>query len=174
MTPCQTFVPNSLPLQVPQYVADSSWTFWLHNMTDASARLNTNIWLYSPRDFASPKLARTFPVPTPIMPRPFVSSNEPTSSSASPNAMRFVSFRSSVCAYASFALRALRDSVCASDNCAAQSVGWKKWCVPSATAALFGAVIGYGKRLYHLRRWGRSQPIKVFLDLFSKFFSITT
>jgi len=62
---------------------------------------------YLPRDLASPKLARTFPVLTPIMPRPFVSSNAPTSSSASPNAIRFVSFRSSVCAYASLALRAL-------------------------------------------------------------------
>ena len=52
-------------------------------------------------------LARTLPVPPPIMPSPFVWSNAPTSSSASPNAIRFESFRSSVCAYASFALRAL-------------------------------------------------------------------
>jgi hypothetical protein len=63
--------------------------------------------IHLPRLFDSPKLARTFPVLTPIMPRPFVSSNAPTSSSASPNAIRFVSFRSSVCAYASLALRAL-------------------------------------------------------------------
>jgi hypothetical protein len=117
MTPCQMFVPNLRLLQVPQYATDSSWTFWLHTMTDASARLNTQqIMFHSPRDFASPKLARTFPVLTPIMPRPFVSSNAPTSSSASPNAMRFVSFRSSVCAYASFVLRALRGLAGVSDN----------------------------------------------------------
>jgi hypothetical protein len=116
MMPCQMLVPNLRLLQVPQYVTDSSWTFWLHDMTDASARLNTTDNVFSPRDFASPKLARTFPVLTPIMPRPFVSSNAPTSSSASPNAMRFVSFRSSVCAYASFVLRALRGLAGVSDD----------------------------------------------------------
>jgi len=122
---------------------------------------------YSPRDLASPKLARTFPVLTPIMPRPFVSSNAPTSSSASPNAIRFVSFRSSVCAYASLALRALEQvrQITGRDQ--------KKWRVPSATAALFGAVVWYGQRLDHLRRWGCSQPIKILLDLFSELVSIT-
>jgi hypothetical protein len=178
MTPCRMFVPNSRLLQVPQYATDSSWTFWLHVMTDASARLNTNRQsvLNSPRDFSSPKLARTFPVLTPIMPRPFVSSNAPTSSSASPNAIRFVNFRSSVWAYASFALRALRVSAGASDNRGLQPECrvWKKRCLPSATAALLWPVVRYGKRLYHLRRWGRGQPIKVFFDLFSKLFSITT
>ncbi len=81
----------------------------LATYTDWRIRSKTKIErkTVAPRVFASPKLARTFPVLTPIMPRPFVWSNAPTSSSASPNAMRFVSFRSSVCAYASLALRAL-------------------------------------------------------------------
>ena len=39
--------------------------------------------------FASPMPARTLPVATPIMPRPFVWSYEPTSSSTSPKTMRF-------------------------------------------------------------------------------------
>jgi hypothetical protein len=72
--------------------------------------------VHLPRVFVSPRLARTFPVPTPIMPRPFDSSNAPTSSSASPNAIRFVSFRSSVCAYASLALRALCSGFGASEK----------------------------------------------------------
>ena len=57
--------------------------------------------------FASPIPARTFPVATPIIPRPLVSPYAPTSSSASPKAMRFCSFLSSVAACASLAFRAL-------------------------------------------------------------------
>ena len=51
---------------------------------------------HSPRLLASPIPARTLPVPTPMRPRPLVWSNAPTSSSASPNAIRFWSLRSSV------------------------------------------------------------------------------
>jgi hypothetical protein len=80
-----------------------------------STRRKKERQVHLPRVLASPKLARTFPVPTPIMPRPFDSSKAPTSSSASPNAIRFVSFRSSVCAYASLALRALDFPVDASE-----------------------------------------------------------
>ena len=57
--------------------------------------------------FASPIPARTFPVATPIIPKPLVWSYAPTSSSASPKAMRFWSFLSSVAACASLAFRAL-------------------------------------------------------------------
>lgn len=59
----------------------------------------------APLLFASPTFALTFP--DPIIPRPFVWSNAPTSSSTSPNAIRFCILRNSVWAYASLALRAL-------------------------------------------------------------------
>jgi hypothetical protein len=109
------------------------------------------------------------------MPRPFDSSKAPTSSSASPNAIRFVSFRSSVCAYASLALRALRFEVVASEIVFGSRPGeGEMFHAPSATAALLGAVVRYGQRLHNLGRWGRSQPIKVLLDLLSELVSITT
>lgn len=62
----------------------------------------------APLLLASATLARTRPLDEPIMPMPCTSSYAPTSSSASPNLSRFCSLRSSVCAYASLALRALR------------------------------------------------------------------
>lgn len=128
-------------------------------------------YIHLPRLFDSPTLARTFPVLTPIMPRPFVSSNAPTSSSASPNAIRFVSFRSSVCAYASLALRAL-DSGLASQKLRWLATGKRRRYVPPATTALLRAVVRYGQCLHNLGWWGRSQPIKVFFDLFSELGSI--
>ncbi len=142
---------------------------------NASANQNQNQrQIHLPRLFDSPTLARTFPVPTPIMPRPFVSSNAPTSSSASPNAIRFVSFRSSVCAYASLALRALNSELARQKLKLAGN--WQKEVknVPSAATALLWAIVRYGQCLHNLGWRGRGQPIKVFLDLFSKLGPITT
>lgn len=52
--------------------------------------------------------------------------------------------------------------------------GWqKKGYAPFATTALLGAVIRYGQRLHNLGWWGSSQPIKLFLDLFSELGPIT-
>jgi hypothetical protein len=54
-------------------------------------------------------------------------------------------------------------------------LGWQKEKsdAPPATAALLGAVVRYGQCLHDLGWWGRSQPIKVFLDLLSELVSIT-
>jgi hypothetical protein len=107
------FVPNSQPVQAPRFAADSPLTFSLHikDQRVSKSEKKKGRQIHLPRLFDSPKFARTFPVLTPIMPRPFVSSNAPTSSSTSPNAIRLVSFRSSVCAYASLALRALDSGI---------------------------------------------------------------
>lgn len=130
----------------------------------------------APRVFASPRLARTLPVDTPIMPRPFVSSNAPTSSSASPNAMRFVSLRSSVCAYASLALRALAWMGVVSYLAGPRRTegGGERLNSPPATTSLLGAIIRYGESFHHLRWRRRGQSIEVLLDLFSELLSIIT
>ena len=106
------------------------------------------------------------------MPRPFVSSNAPTSSSASPNAMRFVSFRSSVCAYASLALRAL--GVLGLSETHGLRGFEEKLYAPPATTSLLRAIVGYGESFDYLR-WRRGgQPVEVLLDFFSELLSITT